>query len=57
MVNENFERFNKVQQRHQGEYLGTDRNQTAGINDQEYNNQEIPDKSIGATGRDSELKS
>ena len=57
MVNEDFERFNKVQQKHQGEYLGTDRKQQPGLNDQGYNNQEITDKTIGATGRDTELKS
>jgi hypothetical protein len=56
MVNEDFEKFNKVQQQHQGEYLGTDRKQQPGLNDQEYNNQEITDKTIGATGRESDLK-
>lgn len=56
MVNENFDEFNKVQLKHQGEYLGSDRKQPPGINDQEYNNQEITDKAIGATGRDSDLK-
>jgi hypothetical protein len=57
MVNENFEEFNKVQQKHQGEYLGTDRKQPYGLNDPEYNNQSNTDKAIGATGRNSELKS
>ncbi|MDP4103532.1 MAG: hypothetical protein Q8935_01150 [Bacillota bacterium] len=57
MVNEDFEKFNKVQQQHQGEYLGTDRKQQPGLNDAEYNNQEITDKAIGATGRNTELKS
>jgi hypothetical protein len=57
MVNENFDKFNKVQQNHQGEYLGTDRRQQRGLNDEEYNNQEITDKAIGATGRDTDLKS
>ncbi len=56
MVNENFDEFNKVQLKHQGEYLGSDRKQPPGINDQEYNNQEITDKAIGATGRNSDLK-
>jgi hypothetical protein len=56
MVNENFDEFNKVQLKHQGEYLGSDRKQSPGINDQKYNNQEITDKAIGATGRDSDLK-
>ena len=56
MVNENFDEFNKVQLKHQGEYLGSDRKQPPGINDEKYNNQEITDKAIGATGRNSELK-
>jgi hypothetical protein len=51
MVNENKERFNKVQEKHQGEYLGTDRNQMPGLNDRDYNNQSNTDKSPGATGR------
>lgn len=52
MVNENFDKFNKVQLGHQGEYLGSDRRQQRGINDPDYNNQEITDKAIGATGKD-----
>ncbi len=51
MVNENFEKFNQVQHEHQGEYLGTDRKQPPGINDPQYNNQEITDKAAGATGK------
>lgn len=51
MVNENFEKFRKEQEKHQGEYLGTDRPQMAGVNDQDYNNQSNTDKSVGATGR------
>ena len=50
MVNQNFNKFRKEQQEHQGVYLGGD-NQPRGKNDPEYNNQEITDKAIGATGR------
>jgi hypothetical protein len=52
MVNEDFKKFNKVQQQHQGEYLGTDQKQKPGINDREYNNQDNTDISVGATGRE-----
>jgi hypothetical protein len=52
MVNENFDKFRKVQKQHEGEYLGTDREQRAGRNDRQYNNQSITDKSPGATGRE-----
>jgi hypothetical protein len=51
VVNQNFDKFRKVQEKHQGEYLGTDRKQPPGINDREYNNQSNTDKSVGATGR------
>ncbi|MGX6446076.1 hypothetical protein ACWM35_22970 [Neobacillus sp. K501] len=50
MVNENFDKFKKVQQEHKGVYLGGNQ-QKPGLNDSEYNNQEITDKSVGATGR------
>jgi hypothetical protein len=50
MVNENFNKFRKEQQDHQGVYLGGT-NQQRGKNDPEYNNQENTDKSVGATGR------
>jgi hypothetical protein len=56
MVNENFDKFNKVQHQHQGEYLGSNQKQPAGINDSEYNNQDNTDKSVGATGRNRNLK-
>ena len=52
MVNENFDKFRKVQQEHQGKYPGSDQNQQPGLNDREYNNQSNTDKSPGATGRD-----
>ncbi|MEH7106983.1 MULTISPECIES: hypothetical protein [Bacillaceae] len=51
MVNENFDQFRKVQERHQGEYLGSDRKQPPGLNDRDYNSQENTDKAPGATGR------
>jgi hypothetical protein len=50
MVNENFDKFKKEQQKHQSVYLGGD-DQPYGKNDPEYNNQEITDKAPGATGR------
>jgi hypothetical protein len=50
MVNENFNKFKKEQQQHQGVYLGGDK-QPPGKNDPEYNNQENTDKAVGATGR------
>ena len=51
MVNENFNKFRKVQREHEGQYLGGANNQNAGLNDEEYNNQKDTDKSPGATGR------
>jgi hypothetical protein len=50
MVNENFNKFKKEQQEHQGVYLGG-ANQQHGVNDPEYNDQDNTDKSTGATGR------
>ncbi|WP_154663519.1 hypothetical protein [Neobacillus dielmonensis] len=52
MVNENFNKFRKVQHKHESAYLGTDREQQPGLNDRDYNNQSNTDKSIGAAGRD-----
>ncbi|MDP4083137.1 MAG: hypothetical protein Q8934_00820 [Bacillota bacterium] len=52
MVNEDFRKFNKIQQEHQGEYIGTDRKQHYGVKDPTYNNQKDTDKSVGATGRE-----
>lgn len=51
MVNENFDKFNKIQQKHQSDYVGSDGDQTPGKNDPKYNNQSDTDKSVGATGR------
>lgn len=50
MVNEDFNKFRKEQQEHQSAYLGG-ANRQPGKNDPDYNNQEITDKSVGATGR------
>lgn len=55
MVNENFDKFKKVQQKHQGEYLGSDREQPPGVNDDSYNTRDNTDKSIGAAGRNQPL--
>ena len=52
MVNEDFDKFRQEQKEHQPVYLGGNKKQKPGLNDAEYNNQEITDKSPGATGRD-----
>ncbi|MFD0829900.1 hypothetical protein ACT8ZR_30440 [Neobacillus sp. M.A.Huq-85] len=52
MVNENWNEFNKIQQKHRGSYLGSEKRQQPGMNDPEYNSAEDTDKSVGATGRD-----
>jgi hypothetical protein len=53
MVNENFEKFREVQKKHQGVYIGGSNKdpQAPGINDDDYNNQDNTDKSVGAAGR------
>jgi hypothetical protein len=49
MVNQNFEKFRKIQSEHKSEYLsGT---QERDRNDSQYNNRENTDKSPGVTGR------
>lgn len=54
MVNENFQEFNREQQKHKSIYLdGAKSGKEQGINDPEYNGQGITDKSVGATGRNS----
>jgi hypothetical protein len=52
MVNEDFDKFRQEQKEHKPVYLGGNNNQKPGLNDKEYNNQSITDKSPGATGRD-----
>jgi hypothetical protein len=51
MVNVDKEKFQHVQEKHQGEYIGSDRNQPRGVKDNDYNGQGNTDKSPGATGR------
>jgi hypothetical protein len=51
MVNENWDEFNEIQQKHRSSYLGSDKKPKPGLNDAEYNNQDNTDKSVGATGR------
>ncbi|MED3624535.1 hypothetical protein [Neobacillus thermocopriae] len=51
MVNENFDKFRQVLSKHKTEYLGTDRKQKTGLNDEQFNNQSITDQSPGSTGR------
>ncbi|WP_161487117.1 hypothetical protein [Neobacillus mesonae] len=48
MINPDFDKFRKVQKKHEPEYLGNDRNQKPGLNDRDYNNQSDTDKSPGA---------
>jgi hypothetical protein len=53
LVNKNFERFNKEQQKHKSTYIGNiDNSRNLGdFNHSSYNSQEDTDKSVGATGR------
>ncbi len=51
MVNLNFDKFRKTQMKHKGVYLGSDKNQQSGLNDEDYNNQSNTDNDIGATGK------
>ncbi|MEK5523042.1 MULTISPECIES: hypothetical protein [Heyndrickxia] len=52
MVNQNFEKFHKLQEKHKSSYLGKDTDQKQLNPDPEYNNQSNTDKAIGATGRE-----
>jgi hypothetical protein len=53
MVNENFNKFREEQKKHQAVYIGGKNNtqQSPGLNDENFNNQDDTDQSIGATGR------
>lgn len=52
MVNQDFNKFSKLQQEHKSAYLGSDRPHKQQANDKGYNNNSDTDKSPGATGRD-----
>lgn len=53
MVNLNFKKFNEVQQKHKGTYIGSNQEQNnPTVNDPEYNNHSDTDISVGATGRE-----
>ncbi|WP_409302370.1 hypothetical protein [Peribacillus sp. SCS-155] len=53
MVNVDKTKFNKIQQEHKSEYIGTrEQYPRRGKNDPGYNNQMNTDKHPGATGRD-----
>jgi hypothetical protein len=52
MVNTNFNKFKKIQQKHTSTYLGSNKDQKASINDENYNDQSNSDISVGATGKD-----
>ncbi|MCQ6274835.1 hypothetical protein JMM81_07605 [Bacillus sp. V3B] len=51
MVNENFDKFRKVQSTHKSEYLDGTQERSRNRNDSQYNNRSDTDKSPGATGR------
>ncbi|WP_156424461.1 hypothetical protein [Bacillus sp. FJAT-27445] len=51
MVNTDKKQFHKLQEKHQAEYVGTDRDQIRGVGKSDYNGQGNTDKSVGATGR------
>jgi hypothetical protein len=52
LVNEDFQRFNKEQQKHKSSYLaGGKSGGQKGIEDPEYNGQGNTGQSVGATGR------
>ncbi|MGJ7921523.1 hypothetical protein [Neobacillus sp. LXY-4] len=52
MVNENFNKFNEIQKKHQSAYISNEKvDNKGGFNSSDYNSQENTDKAIGATGR------
>jgi hypothetical protein len=53
MPNRDKGKFQHIQEKHQGEYIGSDRNQPPGKKNgaYDYNGQGNTDKSPGATGR------
>ncbi|WP_318508883.1 hypothetical protein [Bacillus sp. T3] len=52
MVNENFNKFNQEQKKHQSPYVSNKTLDNSGnFNKSDYNSQENTDKSVGATGR------
>jgi hypothetical protein len=52
MVNQDFEKFKKLQQEHKGQYVGSDTTQEQASNDPSFNNNEDTDMAPGLTGRD-----
>lgn len=52
MVNQNFEKFSKIQKEHEPQYVGSNREHKQTVNDPEYNNNEETDKAPGLTGRE-----
>ncbi|WP_181884482.1 hypothetical protein [Neobacillus piezotolerans] len=51
MPNLDKKKFHAIQEKHQAEYIGTDRYQVRGAAKSDYNGQGNTDKSPGATGR------
>jgi hypothetical protein len=55
MVNENFDRFKKEQQKHKSTYLGSEADSNRpGSSNPNYNGRGNTDKNVGATGRNIE---
>jgi len=55
MVNENFDRFKKEQQKHKSTYLGSEADANRpGSSNPNYNGRGNTDKNVGATGRNIE---
>ncbi|MGE8205778.1 hypothetical protein ACQKP0_14575 [Heyndrickxia sp. NPDC080065] len=52
MVNQDFEKFHQLQEKHKSSYLGKKSDQKQLNSDPDYNNQSDTDKVIGATGRE-----
>ncbi|WP_010191603.1 hypothetical protein [Bacillus sp. m3-13] len=54
MVNENFDKFNKIQQKHKSHYLGGDENNHR--ENTRHMDKDVTVDSVGATGRELPLK-
>jgi hypothetical protein len=52
MVNQDFDKFRRLQKEHKSDYVGSDRPHEQTANDKHYNNNSNTDISPGATGRD-----
>jgi hypothetical protein len=52
MVNQDFDKFRKLQKEHKSAYIGSDRPHEQTSNDKDFNNNSETDKAPGLTGRD-----